>query len=84
MKEASGEANLTVVTIILIGVVVAIATPIVNDMMSNTSKKSCCMSNGGVWASSGGTAAQCYASCDTDANGNPTGCTGSVSMVCDN
>ena len=28
MKEAAGEANLTVVAIILIGVVVAVATPL--------------------------------------------------------
>ena len=43
MKEASGEANLTVVTIILIGVVVAVATPIIRNMMSDTGKRSCCM-----------------------------------------
>ena len=41
MKEAAGEANMTVVTIILIGVIVAIATPIVNSMMENTAKRSC-------------------------------------------
>lgn len=49
MKEATGEANMTVVTIILIAVIVAIATPIVNSMMNNTKKKACCMSNGGTW-----------------------------------
>lgn len=49
MKEASGEANLTVVTIILIGIIVAIATPIINSMMNNSEKKACCMSNGGTW-----------------------------------
>ena len=49
MKEASGEANMTVVTIILIGIIVAIATPIINSMMNGTSKKACCMSNGGTW-----------------------------------
>ena len=49
MKEAAGEANMTVVTIILIGVIVAVATPIVNSMMQNTQKQSCCMNNGGVW-----------------------------------
>ena len=49
MKEASGEANMTVVTIILIGVIVAVATPIINNMMSNTERQACCMSNGGTW-----------------------------------
>lgn len=47
MKEAAGEANMTVVTIILIGVVVAVATPIVNNMMKNTNEKANCMNNGG-------------------------------------
>ena len=49
MKEAAGEANLTVVAIILIGVIVAVATPIINSMMENTKKRSCCMNNGGYW-----------------------------------
>mgnify|MGYP005874286665 CR=1 FL=1 len=53
MKEATGEANMTVVTIILIAVIVAIATPIVNSMMNNTEKKACCMSNGGTWKQGG-------------------------------
>lgn len=49
MKEATGEANMTVVTIILIAVIVAIATPIVKNMMTSTSEKSTCMNDGGVW-----------------------------------
>ena len=49
MKEAAGEANLTVVTIILIGVIVAIATPLINSMMTNTAQRSCCQNAGGVW-----------------------------------
>lgn len=49
MKEAAGEANMTVVTIILIGVIVAIATPIVNSLMKTTQKRSCCQGNGGTW-----------------------------------
>ena len=50
MKEAAGEANLTVVAIILIGVVVAIATPLVGSLMSNTSKRACCTDAGGIWS----------------------------------
>ena len=49
MKEASGEANLTVITIILIGIIVAIATPIINSMMTNTAKRTCCQNYGGVY-----------------------------------
>jgi uncharacterized membrane protein YadS len=53
MKEAAGEANMTVVTIILIGIIVAVATPIITSMMNNTSERTTCMNNGGVWT--GGT-----------------------------
>lgn len=41
MKEAAGEANLTVVAIILIAVVVAVATPLVNSLMKNAKEKAC-------------------------------------------
>lgn len=51
MKEAAGEANLTVVAIILIGVIAAVVTPIVRNMMTNTSKRACCMDAGGTWKS---------------------------------
>ena len=49
MKEAASEANMTVVAIILIGIIVAVATPIITSMMDNTQKGACCMNNGGVW-----------------------------------
>lgn len=51
MKEAAGEANLTVVAIILIGVVVAVATPLVNSLMNTTAKRACCTDAGYVWKS---------------------------------
>lgn len=50
MKEAAGEANLTVVAIILIGVVVAVATPLINSLMTSSAKKACCTDAGGVWS----------------------------------
>lgn len=56
MKEAAGEANLTVVAIILIAVVVAVATPLVNSLMKTAKYRSCCTDAGGVWES--GTCAQ--------------------------
>ena len=49
MKEAAGEANMTVVTIILIGVIVAVATPIVTNMMKTASERANCMNNGSIW-----------------------------------
>lgn len=49
MKEAAGEANMTVVTIIIIGVIVAIATPIITGMMRDTKRRGCCINNGGSW-----------------------------------
>lgn len=49
MKEAAGEANLTVVAIILIGVIVAVVTPLITSLMSNTAKRACCTDAGGVW-----------------------------------
>lgn len=48
MKEAAGEANLTVVAIILIAVVVAVATPLVKSMMNRNSWRACCSDAGGV------------------------------------
>lgn len=53
MKEAAGEANMTVVTIILIGVVVAVATPLINSLMKNSAKRACCTDAGGVWENGG-------------------------------
>lgn len=49
MKEATGETNMTVVTIIIIGVIVAIATPIIKNLMRDTEGKAECLNNGGAW-----------------------------------
>ena len=50
MKEAAGEANLTVVAIILIGVVAAVATPLVSKLLTTNSNRSCCETAGGKWS----------------------------------
>lgn len=47
MKEAAGEANMTVITIVLIAVVAAVATPLVTNMVNNSADKACCNSLGG-------------------------------------
>lgn len=49
MKEAAGEANMTVITIILIGVIAAIAIPLVTNLMSSTAERTCCTYAGGTW-----------------------------------
>ena len=49
MKEASGEANLTVITIILIGVIVAVVTPLITTLMNTTKERTCCLNEGGTW-----------------------------------
>lgn len=49
MKEAAGEANMTVITIILIGVIAAVAIPLVTSLMSNTAERTCCTDAGGNW-----------------------------------
>ncbi len=49
MKEAAGEANMTVITIILIGIVLAVGTIIVRSMMKNTKESTECTSGGGYW-----------------------------------
>lgn len=49
MKEAMQEANLTVIAIILIGVVAAVITPLVNSYLNTAAQKSCCTNAGGVW-----------------------------------
>lgn len=56
MKEAAGEANLTVITIILIAVIAAIATPLITTLLRNTARRSCCTNAGGQWQPNG----QCF------------------------
>ena len=53
MKEATGEASMTGVTVALIAVVAAIAAAVVPKMMSGLGNKSCCSSVGGVWSNGG-------------------------------
>jgi len=47
MKEAAGEANMTVITIVLIGVVAAVGALLIPRLMNQMSAKSCCQENGG-------------------------------------
>ena len=49
MKEAAGEANMTVITIILIGIIAAIAYPMITNIMEQQDERTQCINNGGVW-----------------------------------
>ena len=49
MKEAAGEANMTVITIVLIAVVLAVGTVIVNNIMTKSKTSSECTANGNYW-----------------------------------
>ena len=75
MKEAAGEANLTVVAIILIGVIVAVVTPLVNNLMSSTACRACCTDSGGYWGDNGCTGAGAgYEDCVTESGGDMQDC----------
>ena len=50
MKEAAGEANMTVITIVLIAIVLGVGTVLVNQLLGNTAKKSACSEAGGTLA----------------------------------
>ncbi len=73
MKEAAGEANMTVITIVLIAIVLAIGTIIVTNMMNNTGKNSACSSAGGVWNSG-----KCYAASSCKYDNGKTTCSGTT------
>lgn len=48
MKEAAGEANVTVITIVLIGLVAAAGAILIPRIMNNMNARSCCQENGGT------------------------------------
>lgn len=50
MKQAAGEANMTVITIVLIGVVAAIGLLLVPRLMKGSKEKTCCTDAGGRWS----------------------------------
>lgn len=49
MKEAAGEANLTVITIIILGVVAAIMTPIITGILNSNADRGKCTSAGYIY-----------------------------------
>jgi len=51
MKEAAGEANMTVITIVLIGVVAAVGAILIPRLLKTVQYKSCCLENGLMYVS---------------------------------
>lgn len=49
MKEATGEANMTIVTVVLIGIITLVAVPIVTGLINSTKNRACCVNNGGTF-----------------------------------
>lgn len=49
MKEAAGEANMTVITIVLIAIVLGVGTVIVNSLMNSSKNSTACSACGGIW-----------------------------------
>lgn len=49
MKEAAGEANMTVITIVLIAIVLGIGTVVVTSLMNSNKNSTACQACGGVW-----------------------------------
>lgn len=80
MKEATGEASMTGITIAIIAVVAAIAVPMVTGLVNSMKNRSCCVNDGGTWYGS-----KCYVanSCTIDEKGNVTGCTENYTPNCD-
>ena len=52
MKEAAGEANMTVITIVLIGLVAAAGAIFIPRLLGNLKARSCCTEYGGTWKDS--------------------------------
>lgn len=50
MKESAGEANMTVITIVLIGLVAAAGALVIPNLITSMKKKSCCTQAGGTWS----------------------------------
>jgi len=50
MKESAGAANITVITILLIGLVALAGAILIPRLTKNTAKVSCCTENGGTWS----------------------------------
>jgi uncharacterized membrane protein len=74
MKEAAGEANMTIITIVLIALVLTAGTVVVNRLMASTKKSSACLACGGEW--SNGSCSVSYTECMSTDEGGGAAATG--------
>lgn len=58
MKEATGEANMTIITVVLIGIILAAGTFLVKSLMDKTSQNAECQAQG-LCAGPNGTCVTC-------------------------
>ncbi len=63
MKESAGQANITVIAIVLIGIVLSLGLVFVPKLSGNTIYISCCNEAGGIWEN-GYCIAQTPTTCD--------------------
>ena len=78
MKEAAGEANMTVITIVLIAIVLGVGIILVPNLMGKTAKSTCCTDQGYIWHEG-----ECYKKCTIDdSTGKISSCTDSVTPSC--
>ena len=67
MKESAGEANMTVITIVLIGLVAAAGAIIIPQLLTSVKNRSCCSQAGGTWSGSGcSVTGDAYTNCTGD------------------
>ncbi len=72
MKESAGEANMTVITIVLIGLVAAAGAILIPSLLHGMEDRSCCQQMGGHVENQ-----RCVgAGTDADINGYRTNCDG--------
>lgn len=48
MRESIGEANMTVISIIMIGMILPVFTLVIPRILTGIKDKSCCLSNNGI------------------------------------
>lgn len=63
MRQAMGEANMTVIAIVIIGIIAVAGAFIIPKMFTKVDSKTCCEENNGVFLEN-----KCYSSssCDRD------------------
>ena len=50
MKEATGEANMTIITVVLIGIVSLVGFPLIKSLLDSTSNAGKCQAAGYSWS----------------------------------